>query len=442
MMTAVAGGITADQVATRAAATSYQAKAAEETANGAAARAEQAWTNYLPRVGLVGRYTRLSEFTAPSLGEGSLVVTNAPAGTPNPPSIAGGSLRFPLIFNQWLAQATIAIPISDYFLKINQAYTASTRLEEASRYDVATARAKSYSDGKIAYFTWLRARGAVTVAEQSLAVARAHLKDAENQFAVGNASKADVLRAQTAVSAAELSVTRAKSGVVITERQVRIATHAKDEERIEPGESLDSPLAPVSHPDARTFIGEAHAARPEIKSVDRNAEAARKLARVSSANKYPVLSGFGDVTYANPNQRRFPQTQDWFPTWAVGAQVTWSPNDVVAAGPATADAEARAAALDAQKSVIRDGIELEVTQAYQSVLEGDTAIVTTTRQLESAEEGYRVARELFNAGRGTATTLIDAETALAQTRFEHLNAKVDARLARIRLEHAIGRDVK
>ena len=91
---------------------------------------------------------------------------------------------------------------------------------------------------------------------------------------------------------------------------------------------------------------------------------------------------------------------------------------------------------------MRDGIELEVTQAYQGVIEADTAIQTTTRQLESAEEAYRVARELFNAGRGTATTLIDAETALAQTRFEHLNAKVDARLARIRLEHALGRDVK
>ena len=36
----------------------------------------------------------------------------------------------------------------------------------------------------------------------------------------------------------------------------------------------------------------------------------------------------------------------------------------------------------------------------------------------------------------------EAETALAQSRFEHLNAKVDARLARIRLEHALGHDVK
>src|SRR5690606_33358368 len=141
--------------------------------------------------------------------------------------------------------ATIAIPISDYLLKINKAYTATMRQEEAARHDIAAARAKSYSDGKIAYFTWLRARGAVVVAQQSLAVARAHLKDAENQFAVGNASRADVLRAQTAVAAAELAVERAKSGVEITERQVRIAMHAKEDEKLEPGESLDSPIPPA-----------------------------------------------------------------------------------------------------------------------------------------------------------------------------------------------------
>lgn len=442
LMAAVPGGITADQVATRAAATSYQAKAAEESANAAAARAEGTWTNFLPRVGLTARYTRLSEFTPPSLGAGSLVVTQAPSGTVNPsPTISGGSFSFPLVFDQWLTQATIAIPISDYFLKINRAYTASTQQEEAARYDIATARAKSFSDGKIAYFTWMRARGALGVAQQSLAVARAHLKDAENQFSVGNASKADVLRAQTAVAAAELAVERAKSGVVITERQVRIATHAKESEKLEPGESLETTLAPPPQ-NVRALISEAHSARPEIKSIDKNASAARKLAEASSASNYPSLSGFGDVTYANPNQRRFPQRDQWFPTWALGAQITWSPNDVASAGPAATDAESRAAALDAQKSAVRDGIELEVTQAYQSVLEADTAIITTTRQLESAEEGYRVARELFNAGRGTATTLIDAETALAQTRFEHLNAKVDARLARIRLDHALGRDVK
>lgn len=438
----VAGGVTADQVAERAAATSYQAKAAEENLAAATARADGARAHFIPRVDLLGRYTRLSPITMPSLsGGGSLVVTTAPPGTPDPPTFSAGAFTFPVILDNWVAQATVAVPISDYFLKINRAYTANTRQEEAARHDVAAARAKSYSDGKVAYFTWLRARGAVMVAEQSLAVAQAHLRDAENLFTVGNASKADVLRAQTAVAAAELAVERAKSGVVVTERQVRVAMHAPDDERLEPGEGLDGTLPPPAQ-GLRALIDEAHAGRPEIKSIDKNAEAARKLANAAQAGRYPSLSAFGDVSYANPSTRKFPQTTEWFPTWAVGAQITWSPNDFIAAGSGSSEAVSRAAALDAQRNLIRDGIELEVTHAYQTVLEADAAIATTARQLESAEEGYRVARELFRAGRGTGTTLIDAETALAQARFENLNARVDARVSRIHLDHALGRDVR
>jgi outer membrane protein len=442
MPSGTAGAMTAEQVGQRAMATSYQARAAEQNLTAAGARAEQQWTNYLPRIGLTARYTRLSEFTPPSLGSGSLVGTAAPPGTINPtPTVAASSFSFPLVLDNYLTQATIAIPISDYFLRIGKAYSAATTSEEAARFDLVGARAKSYADGKIAYYTWLRARGAVGVAEQSLAVARAHQKDAENQFAVGNASKADVLRAQTQVAAAELAVERAKSGVALTERQIRIAVHGKEDDVLNPGESLEGTLSPAPT-SLKQLVAEAHGARPEIKSIDKSADAARKLAEVSRAGKYPVLSGFGDVTYANPNQRRFPQREEWFPTWAVGAQITWSPNDVLGAGAASADAEARASALDAQRSVVRDGIELEVTQAYQGIIEADAAIASTQRQLESAVEGYRVARELFNNGRGTATTLIDAEIVLAQTRFEHLNAKVDARIARTRLEHALGRDAK
>jgi outer membrane protein TolC len=435
------GALSAETVGQRAAATSYQLKAAEQNLTAAGARADQQWTNYLPRLGLVGRYTRLSGFAPPDLSEGgAIVATSQPPGTINPTPTAAVGFSFPLVLDNYLAQATIAIPISDYFLRIGQAYSASTLSEDAARFDVAAARAKSYSDGKISYYTWLRARGAIDVADQSLAVARAHLKDAENQFAVGNASKADVLRAQTQVAAAELSLERAKSGATLTERQVRIAMHSKDEDGLAPTESLDGPLPPAPS-NMRPLVAEAQGARAEIKSIDKNAESARKLADVQRAGKLPVVSGFGDYTYANPNQRRFPATSEWFGTWSLGAQITWSPNDLIAAGAGAADADARAAALDAQRNVTRDGIELEVTQAYQGIVEADAAVTSTERQLASAVEGYRVARELFNNGRGTATTLIDAEIVLAQTRFDRLNALADARIARVRLEHAVGRDV-
>jgi outer membrane protein TolC len=419
------GGITADQVGVRAAATSWTAKASEESLRGAAARVDQAWASFLPRLSGLAKYTRLSDFTPPPFG-----------------SFGGTAIPgIPLVLDNWLLQATINVPISDYFLRIDQNYTAATRSQDAARWDVVGARATAAANGRAAYYTWLRARGAVIVAVQALNDQRTHLRDARNQFAVGNASRADVLRAETAVASADLALEQAKNLSDLTEKQVRVAIHVAGEEPLLPGEDLETSLEPLQGNQKQMLI-EALSARPEIKSADANAESAHRQAAAARAGLYPSLSAFADGIYANPNPRYFPPANNWFGTWDLGAQLTWSPNDTLVAVGAGADADSRVAAIEANKNNVRDGIEVEITQAWENVHQGDFAIESGKRELASAQEAYRVARELFNNGRGTSTTLTDAETDLTRARLDVLNAKADARIARLRLEHALGRDAK
>ncbi|HLK39372.1 MAG TPA: TolC family protein, partial [Polyangiaceae bacterium] len=441
------GGLTAGQVGTRAATTSWSAKASEETLRGASARVDEAWAAYLPRLNAIGKYTRLSDFTPPTIfntGGFNLVATRAAAGTAPAPN---QTIAFPLnasfpffVLDNWLLQAGITIPISDYFLKIDQSYSAATRSEDAARWDIVTARTTAGSNGEIAYYTWLRNRGAVIVAVESLNDQKTHLRDANNQFAVGNVSKADVLRAETSVASAELAVERAKNLADLSEKQLRVAIHASDEEGLAPGEDLETVLPPEQG-NLKQLVAESLSARPEVKSADANAAAARQQAAAAKAGRYPVLSAFADGILGNPNPRQIPPSNVWFGTWDLGAQVTWSPNDVLLANGSISDAQSRAAAIEANKNTVRDNIEIEVTQAWQGVREADFSIDTGHRELVSAEEAYRVQRELFNNGRGTSATLTDAETDLTRARLDLLNAKADARIARIRLAHALGRDV-
>ena len=419
-MAVVPGGLTSEQAGQRAASTSFQAKSAEGTREAASARTDAASIGYFPRVGLTARYTRLSAFEAPELSPG---------------------VTIPIILDNYLGQANLTVPISDYLLRIGQSYSAATKSEEAAQLDVVAARAKSYADAKVAYYSWLRARAAIGVAQQSLAVARQHQKDAEVLLGGGRSSPADVLRAQTQVSTAELLLERAKAANTVAEVQLRVAMHSAAEEQLAPGESLETDLPPAPT-NIKDFVAEGISKRPEIRSIEKNAEAQRKLSAVQRAGRYPVVSAFGDVIYANPNPRKIPSTATFFPTWDLGVQLTWSPNDLALAGAGGAEAEAKASSFDAQKNVFRDAVQAEVIQAYQDLQVSDIGIVTTLRQLESAMEGYRVARELFINGRTTGTALIDAEVVLAQTRFDQVNARVDARVARVRFDHAVGRDVK
>src|ERR1700722_8443420 len=73
------GGVTADQAGVRAAATSWNARASEESLRGASARVDEAWAAFLPRLSGIAKYTRLSNFTSPPFFSvpGDLVATAA-----------------------------------------------------------------------------------------------------------------------------------------------------------------------------------------------------------------------------------------------------------------------------------------------------------------------------------------------------------------------------
>jgi outer membrane protein TolC len=438
-----AGGVTAEQAGARAAATDWNARASMERLHGAAARVDEAWAAYLPRLSAVGKYTRLSKFTPPLLAffpPGVAIEASVNGAAAMPVTIP--ATTFPLVLDNWLLEASLTIPISDYFLRIDQNYTAATHSQDAAHWDVAGARATALANGEVAYYTWLRARAAIVVQVQTLNDQKTHLRDSNNQFAVGNASKADVLRAETAVWSAELALERSKNLADLTETQLRVAMHTDPTEALLPGEDLETPLQPLET-GLQPLIAEALSARAEVRSAEANAAASRKFAEAAKAGRYPVLSGFADAIEGKPNPRVFPAYPPyWFPTWDVGAQLTWSPNDILTSNGSVADYESQVAATEANKNNVRDGIQIEIVQDYQAVQEADFALQSTARELTSAQEAYRVATELFNNGRGTYTTVSDADTQLTTARLDVLNAKADARIARIHLDHALGRDLR
>ena len=413
--------------------TSFASKQLLHTMRAAQARVNTAYAAFLPRLSALAKYTRLSEINPPP------IVFDLPAALGGPVSLPGSSF-VPPIWDQWLFQATLTVPISDYLLRINQNYTAATHSTDAARYDIGAARANALTNGKVAYYSWMQARGQVIVAVQALNDQRVHLKDSRNQFTVGNASKADVLRAETAVASAELTVVTAVNASDLAETQMRIALHIPSGQRLLPGEGLDD-QPPTFQGALPSLVQEGISNRLELKSIKANAEAARQTAAANRAGRYPVLSAFADGIEGNPNQRYFPIQQTFNATWDLGLQATWAPNDILTANSGAADYEARANALEAQAQVTRENIEVEVTQDFQALRQAEFSLDSTRRELASATEAYRVARELFNNGRGTFTTLTDAEGELTRARIDALNAAVNVRLARVRLEHGAGRDV-
>ena len=158
-----------------------------------------------------------------------------------------------------------------------------------------------------------------------------------------------------------------------------------------------------------------------------------------AADGYPKLGVTGSVDYANPNPRADPLHKRFRASWQVGAALTWSPNDYAAsrtrAGQAGADREQTFAEIAA----LEDALRTEVSQAYEDALASGQAMEAALTGIAAAEETYRVRREQFRAGAAVATDVVDAESKLRQARLELINAAIDVRIARARLDRAVER---
>ena len=426
------GGLTSSQAAVRARATSYDVNAKKADADASQSTVDQANAAYVPRVKGTASYFRTSPV---AINFGALLPAAALVGTP--PS----ELIFKYPQNNYNLQVDVDIPLSDYVLKIAKQHAAAVHSAKAADFTRRAAELTASSDARIQYYSWARARLQEVVAVDALDQARAHSNDAKNEFAAGKASQADVMGVEAEVAQSELLVVRAKNAVVLEEDRLRTALHDGQGAPYEIGEPLLADLAPIpGQNDFNSLLSESLGHRPELASMLETARSLHAQASASRVDVLPKLDAIGSAQYANPNPKYFPPANVWNGTWLAGGAITWSDVDVLVGVTTGSGSESRARASEAQAAQMRDGIRDEVLSAWQSVREAEVAIDSTKRSLAAAEESYRVRRALFRADRATSTELSDSENALTRARFDTVNARIDLRIARVRLIHSTGRD--
>lgn len=458
--TASATALTADDVARRAQRTSYDVRARGEARAAADAALDQANAAFLPRLSGTARYTRLSNLTPPALGNIVVAPPNAPPNTPvDPNSLVAVPFTFPVIVNQYAAQATLQVPLSDYLLRLAPARAAAESGLRAATLDETATRSNVGLDARLAYYDWVRAHKQAEVARAALAQARGHLDDVRKGADVGTASPADVLRVESQVASAELLVTRADNARDLGLQRLRTIMHDESDRPYSFSDEFDlasasaagaagtpSSLAAGGAPPSAAALAalatEAADRRPELRALDAAAEAARRQAGVARAGSLPRLDAVGNAIYANPNPRIIPQDATYRGTWDATIQLSWSPTDIPTAEAGRRAALARAAQLEAERAAALDAVRLEVDRAARLQAESRTAVGTARRGLRAAEESYRVRQLLFRNGRATSVELTDAETELTRARLEVIAAEIDLRVAGARLEHALGRDIQ
>jgi outer membrane protein TolC len=453
----VPGGLTPDEVGAVAARNRPMIRVKQAELRAAAARVDQAFAAFFPRVTGTAQYVRLSPLTLSfgsgalvgAANEGALFVKPCPGAPSTGPfcvvDSAGqpaGAQKFslPVFLNQYTFQAQIAVPVSDYVLRLSQAYAAQSHGEKAKRLDLEAQTLTEAADAKVAFYNFVRARGGAIVAREAVAQAKAHLADAKQTFEVGLLSKADVLRLEAQVAGAEQAEAETNAFAALAEEQLRTVLGVDGQKPLSIGVDVmhEAPGAPAEA--LESAQKSAFERRLEIRALDETEFSLKEAESLARASYLPRLDAFADFTYQNPNQRVFPSHDQFDFTWDVGARLTWVVNDTFTAPAQVAEARARTEAITMQKQALRDGLRLEVASAWDDVAKSAASIEAAERGLAAAEESLRVRRELFKNGKATGVDMIDAETELTRARLNQLNARVGLAVARTKLAHATGSD--
>lgn len=153
---------------------------------------------------------------------------------------------------------------------------------------------------------------------------------------------------------------------------------------------------------------------------------------------FPQIYLAGNYYYSRPNQRIFPAIDAFKDTWDVTVGVSldiWNWGTTVHQ---TDQAQAQLAQAQDAVGLIKDGITLDLTQAYLNLQQASERISVADNGVKQAEENHRVTTMRFNAGLASTSDLLDAEVALLQAKTNQTNALVDFELAQARIEKAIG----
>jgi len=440
------GGLTAPEVSRRAVASSPDVRQQQADIDVAQAETERLTYTSLPRVSLLGRYTRLSSIGRQVLGNDNLNLVwtsqtqqgRLPA---NAPLFSGPAslLAIPEVLDNWMLQGTVSVPLSDYLFSTSNALAAAHLNEDAATLNREATKLEVGMRAKASYYDWARAKLLAVVAEQAVFQARENVKQAKFALSSGRGTNSDVLKAESLEATTELTAEKARKVARVAEQRLRTIQHDKAA-GYEIGEDLlavPQKRRPEKFP---ALLQEARTKRLEFRAIDRARRSLSEQSEVTSAGALPKLQAVGNVYYARPNPRYLPVKDEWRATWDAGVALSWSPNDWGTSSTEGRSLAAQIAKLQAQSDSVSDRIEQEIADALASIEEAEVGVSTAQRAVIAAEEVYRVQRLLYDAGRGTIVDLLDTEMRLLQARAEVVNMIVAQRVSRAALEHAVGRD--
>ena len=344
----------------------------------------------------------------------------------------GFALTAPVFPNDGYASGTVQVALPLYTggrisAGIDAAHQAAVGAEETER----AARGSLRYAVALAYIEVLRAQRRLATAQSSVTSLAAHAADVASMVERDLVPGSDLLSARVALANSEQGRVGAANGVALAYAVYNRYVGEPLDRTPALSDELPADAVLVASP-VEQLVARAVSARGELAAVSARAEGLASQAEAERAARRPqvaLVGGYNYIENAVLDRNQF---------GSVGVGVTWHLYDGGQARSRSSAMHSAEVALSERAADLRSGIELEVRSAWLTVQSARARREASARAVEEADENVRMSRELYGAGLGTNTNVLDAVALQVAATGNRDAAVLDEAAARLDLERAVG----
>jgi outer membrane protein TolC len=309
---------------------------------------------------------------------------------------------------------------------------AAERQVRVSELAVDRVTAQTRFDVADSYYQVQDAEEQIKISQAAIASSQSSLKDTQAQFDAGLGTKFDVLRVQVELAENQQDLVRFSADREIARRQLARVLSLPESLIVVPSETKPQKLGdwPLSLEET-IVLAYKNRAELEEQLVQREISEARR--KVALAALGPTVSLAAQLNFLDILERSGGIGNGY----SISAQARWTLFDGGAAQ-ANADKETKNKQIaESGFAAQRNTIRFDVDQAYARMLQNRENIENTKVSIERATEAERLATLRFQAGVGTQTERIDAQTALTRARGRNVSAVIGFNRALAQLRRSV-----
>jgi outer membrane protein len=288
-----------------------------------------------------------------------------------------------------------------------------------------------------AFWNIYKAENANRIIDENLKSLESHIKDSKNFLKNNLITKNDLLKIEVQYSTVQLKKAEIENALEIAKAVFNksIGNDLSTQFDIK----TDDIKFDTIQLDFNKLLKEAKENRLELESIANKILAGKEQVSTSNSGWFPSIFLISDFYYNRPNQRIFPQRDQFDDTWDIGVSLSW---DIWSWGynySQSEQAENNLVQLETVKSQLEDAVEIEVYNSFLGLQTTIKKVDLSKQTLAQAEENYRITNDKYLVQLISATDLIDAETTLFTAKTDLLNSLVDYELAQKYLDKSVGR---